>query len=331
YPLCAFVILTACVLACVGLLFQEAPEVKEELLSQRKQLKKIESEELGLNKVWINITEMNKQISLLTSAINHLKANVKLAADLISLPATVEGLQKSVTSIGNTLNNIHLSCCGGNTEDCGRIQEIIKLLQSGMNQHALKETNGSNQIILSLPTITELDNKTDSVNLKQDILYLHSFLEEVNSAPGEYQRWKYLKLGGMNEAVNSLTQRVNLIERVLVAISKVEKQVNLSSNVSLHQVTSRIEFKEDSSESQIFKVREKLLPNEEQAQGFKSKPSALPKFPQSLGDQIEKTAQVRPDLLHSTDCDVDGKLTYQEIRNSLDSVMPAPEHLRVGF
>lgn len=34
------------------------------------------------------------QISLLTSAVNHLKANVKSAADLISLPATVEGLQK---------------------------------------------------------------------------------------------------------------------------------------------------------------------------------------------------------------------------------------------
>lgn len=34
------------------------------------------------------------QISLLNSAVNHLKANVKSAADLISLPATVEGLQK---------------------------------------------------------------------------------------------------------------------------------------------------------------------------------------------------------------------------------------------
>ena len=83
------------------------------------------------------------------------------------------------------------------------------------------------------------------------------------------------------------------------------------------------------------------LPNEEQVQGFRSKPSALPKFPQSLGDHIEKSAQVKfvslsvisstedlQDLLHSTDCDMDGKLTYQEIRNSLDSVMPEPEHLR---
>ena len=89
--------------------FQEIPKLNEELLSKQKQLEKIESGELGLNKVWINITEMNKQISLLTSAINHLKANVKLAADLISLPGTVEGLQKSVSSISNTLNNICLA------------------------------------------------------------------------------------------------------------------------------------------------------------------------------------------------------------------------------
>lgn len=36
----------------------------------------------------------NFQISLLDSAVNHLKANLKSAADLISLPTTVEELQK---------------------------------------------------------------------------------------------------------------------------------------------------------------------------------------------------------------------------------------------
>uniref|UniRef100_A0A8C9GDG6 EF-hand calcium-binding domain-containing protein 14 n=1 Tax=Piliocolobus tephrosceles TaxID=591936 RepID=A0A8C9GDG6_9PRIM len=136
YPLCGFVILAACVVACVGSVwmqvalkedlealkekfrtmesnqkssFQEIPKLSEELLSKQKQLEKIESGEMGLNKVWINITEKNKQISLLTSAMNHLKANIKSAADLISLPTTVEGLQKSVASIGNTLNSVHLA------------------------------------------------------------------------------------------------------------------------------------------------------------------------------------------------------------------------------
>ncbi|XP_059945746.1 EF-hand calcium-binding domain-containing protein 14 isoform X1 [Mesoplodon densirostris] len=450
YPLCAFVILAACVVACVGLVwmqvalkedldalkekfrtmesnqkssFQEIPKLNEELLSKQKQLEKIESGELGLNKVWINITEMNKQISLLTSAVNHLKANVKSAADLISLPATVEGLQKSVASIGNTLNSIHLAV-EAIQKTVDEHKKTMELLQSDMNQHALQETSGSNQIIPSPSATSELDSKTHSENLKQDILYLHNFLEEVNSALVGYQRENDLKLKGMNETVSNLTQRVNLIERDLVAMSKVEKRANLSFSMlcdvngtddvspdlegrcreiqllakaspqvvgrddklplmlpvthlmndraatlkreSLHQVTNRTESvksqsikKEDSSDSQVSKLREKLqlisaltnkpessrpppeTANEEQVQSFTSKPSALPKFPRSLGGQIEKAAQLRPvslpgissiedlqDLFHKTGQDVDGKLTYQEIWDSLHSAVPEPERLR---
>uniref|UniRef100_A0A4W2EXT3 EF-hand calcium binding domain 14 n=1 Tax=Bos indicus x Bos taurus TaxID=30522 RepID=A0A4W2EXT3_BOBOX len=373
YPLCAFVILAACVVACVGLVwmqvalkedldslkekfrtmesnqkssFQEIPKLNEELLSKQKQLEKIESGQLGLNNVWINITEMNKQISLLTSAVNHLKANVKSAADLISLPATVEGLQKSVASIGNTLNSVHLAV-EAIQKTVDEHKKTMELLQSDMNQHTLKESNGSNQIIPSPSAISELDNKTHSENLKQDILYLHSFLEEVNSARVGYQRQNDLKLEGMNETISNLTERVNLIERDLVAMSKVEKQANLSSSM-----------KEDSSDSQVSKLREKLqlisaltnkpessrppkTANEEQVQNFTSQPSTLPKFPQSLGDQIEKAVQLRPvslpgissiedlqGLFHKTGQDVDGKLTYQQIEDTLESVGPEPERLR---
>ncbi|XP_021539951.1 EF-hand calcium-binding domain-containing protein 14 isoform X2 [Neomonachus schauinslandi] len=373
YPLCAFVILAACVVACVGLVwmqvalkedldalkekfrtmesnqkssFQEIPKLNEELLSEQKQLEKIESGELGLNKVWINITEMNKQISLLTSAVNHLKANVKSAADLISLPATVEGLQKSVATIGNTLNSVHLAV-EAIQKTIDEHKKTIESLQSDMNRHFLKETSGSNQIIPSPSATSEFDNKTHSENLKQDILYLHNSLEEVNSALVGYQRQNDLKLEGMNETVSNLTQRVNLIETDLVAVSKVEKQANLS-----------LSMKEDSSDSQVSKLREKLqlisaltnkpesnrppdTTNKEQIQSFTSKPSALPKFPQSLGDQTEKAVQLRPialpgissikdlqDLFHKTGQDMDGKLTYQEIWNSLGSAVPELETLR---
>lgn len=41
------------------------------------------------------------QISLLSSAVNHLKASVKSAADLLSLPSTVEGLQKVSAACGH--------------------------------------------------------------------------------------------------------------------------------------------------------------------------------------------------------------------------------------
>lgn len=338
YPLCAFVILAACVVACVGLVwmqvalkedldalkekfrtmesnqkssFQEIPKLNEELLSEQKQLEKIESGELGLNKVWINITEMNKQISLLTSAVNHLKANVKSAADLISLPTTVEGLQKSVATIGNTLNSVHLAV-EAIQKTVDEHKKTMESLQSDMNQHFLKETSGSNQLIPSPSASSEFDNKTYSENLKQ-----------------------------MDERATTLKRE------------------------SLHQVTHKPDTlktqsikEEDSSDSQVSKLREKLqlisaltnkpesnrpsdTADKEQVQSFTSKPSASPKFPQSLGGQTGKAAQLRPialpgissiedlqDLFHKTGQDMDGKLTYQEIRNSLGSAVPELETLR---
>uniref|UniRef100_G1PQD8 EF-hand calcium binding domain 14 n=1 Tax=Myotis lucifugus TaxID=59463 RepID=G1PQD8_MYOLU len=399
YPLCAFVILAACVVACVGLVwmqvalkedldtlkekfrtmesnqkssFQEIPKLNQELLSKQRELEKIESGELGLNKVWINITEMNKQISLLNSAVSHLKANVKSAADLISLPATVEGLQKSVASIGNTLNSVHLAV-EAIQKTVDEHKKAMELLQSDLNQYSVKETSRSDQIIPSPSAPSQLDNKPPSENVKQNILYHHNSLEEINSLVG-YQRQNDLKFKRMNETVNSLP-RVNLVED-LVAMSKIEKQANLSVSIigdraatlkreSLHQVTSRVDTvktqsikKEDSSDSQVSKLREKLqlisalsnkpesnrppeTTHEEQVQSFTSKPSAFPEFPQSPGDDIEKTAQLRSislpgiasikdleDLFYKTGQNMDGKLTYQEIWNSLGSAVPAPESLR---
>ncbi|XP_047645127.1 EF-hand calcium-binding domain-containing protein 14 isoform X2 [Phacochoerus africanus] len=307
YPLCAFVILAACVMACVGLVwmqvalkedldalkekfrtmesnqkssFQEIPKLNEELLSKQKQLEKIESGELGLNKLWINITEMNKQISLLTSAVNHLKANVKSAADLISLPATVEGLQKSVASIGNTLNSVHLAV-EAMQKTVDEHKKTMELLQSDMKEHILKDTSGSNQIIPSPSATSEPDNKTHSENLKQ---------KEASS----------------DSQVSKLREKLQLI--------------NALTN------------KPESS-------RPPETANEEQVQSFTSEPSTSPKRPRSLGGQIEKAAQLRPisipgissiedlqDLFHKIGQDMDGKLTYQEIWNSLGSAVP--ERLR---
>ncbi|XP_058536858.1 EF-hand calcium-binding domain-containing protein 14 isoform X2 [Ochotona princeps] len=338
YPLCAFVILAACVVACVGLVwmqvalkedldalkekfrtmesnqknsFQEIPKLNEDLLTKQKQLEKIESGELGLSKIWINITEMNKQISLLTSAVNHLKANVKSAADLISLPATVEGLQKSVASIGNTLNSVRLAV-EAMQKTVDEQKKTMELLQNDMNQHFSKETSGGNQIISSPSVTSELDNKTHSENLKQ-----------------------------MDDRAATLKRE------------------------SFDQVTNRTEplktqskKKEDNSNSQVSKLKEKLqlisaLTNkpesnrppenteEEQIQNSTSKPSALPKSSKSSGDRIEKAAQPRTvflpgvssiedlqDLFHKIGQDEDGKLTYQEISQALGSATPEPESLR---
>lgn len=392
YPLCAFVILAACVVACVGLVwmqmalkedldvlkekfrtmesnqkssFQEIPKLNEELLSKEKQLEKIESGELGLSRVWTNITEMNKQISLLSSAVNHLKANVKSAADLLSLPSTVEGLQKSVASIGNALNSVSLAV-EAIQKTVDEHKATLELLQGSV------ETNGSNQIMPSPPPPSEVDNRTHSESAKQDILYLHNSLEEVNSTVVGYQRQNDLKLKGMSETLSNLTQRLDLIESDVVALSKAEQRTNVSSSMmgnraaSLKRessMTNRTDAvkaqsikKEDNSNSQVSELREKLqlisaLTNkpesnrppesteEEQVQNFTSDPSTLPKFSHFLGDQTE--TQLKPislpgissikdlqDLFHKTGQEVDGMLTYQEIWNSLGSAMPRPERFR---
>ncbi|XP_072505442.1 EF-hand calcium-binding domain-containing protein 14 isoform X4 [Notamacropus eugenii] len=290
YPLCAFVILAACAVACVGLVwmqvalkedldalkdqfrmlesnqkssFQEIPKLNEDLLRKQKQLEKIESGDLGLNKVWINITEMAKQIALLTSTVNHLKANIKSASDLISLPSTVEGLQKSVASIGSTLSRVRLA---------------VEAIQKTVDEH--KKT-------------------IETLQSDLDMLHLQSSLEEVNRTLMGYQRHNDLKLLGMDGTVRNLSQRVTSLGSSLVALNKLGKREKLSFTT-----------KEDGADSQASKLREKLQlitaltgkpePNappleaseEEKKQSAESKLSSLSKFsPRSLGNQVETTHQ----------------------------------------
>ncbi|XP_036452538.1 EF-hand calcium-binding domain-containing protein 14 [Colossoma macropomum] len=133
YPLCVFIILAACVMACAGLIWMqialkedldslkeklrtmessqkasshEIPKLGEELKAKQRMLEDMENGDRGLNKLWSNLTEINRKISTLDSAVNHLKANIKSASDLISLPTTVEELQKSVATIGSTLTSV---------------------------------------------------------------------------------------------------------------------------------------------------------------------------------------------------------------------------------
>lgn len=223
-----------------------------------------------------------------------------------------------MASIGNTLNSVHLAVeVIQKTVDEHRT--TLGLLQGSM------ENNGSNQILPSPSPPSELDNKSHSESAKQDILYLHNSLEEVNSTVVEYQRQNDLKLKGMSETLSNLTQRLSLIESHVVALSKAEQRTNVSSSTMENRaatlkreslVTNRSDTvqaqsmkKEDNSNSQVSELREKLqlisaltnkpesnrppeTTDEEQVQNFTSDPSALPEFSQLLRNQIE--TQVKP-------------------------------------
>ncbi|XP_020843322.1 EF-hand calcium-binding domain-containing protein 14 isoform X3 [Phascolarctos cinereus] len=349
YPLCAFVILAACVVACVGLVwmqvalkedldglkdqfrilesnqkssFQEIPKLNEDLLRKQKQLEKIESGDLGLSKVWINITEMTKQIALLTSTVNRLKANIKSASDLISLPATVEGLQKSVASIGSTLNSVRLAV-EAVQKTVDEHKRTIEALQRDTIQHPEKQ---SSKAAPSPSMVPGLGRKSPRENFQQDMLHLQSSLEEVNRTLLGYQRKNDLKLLGMDGTVRNLTQRVNSIGSSLVVLSKLGKRENLSFTTvaagaaSLNRDSHRtvgeqapILKKEDNEDTQASKLKEKLQlinaltgkpepkqPREEASEDEKkqssaSKPSTFPKYsPRSLGNQMETAAHLRP-------------------------------------
>ncbi|KAM4557082.1 EF-hand calcium-binding domain-containing protein 14 [Fundulus diaphanus] len=133
YPLFLFIILAACVMACAGLIWMqialkedldslkeklhsmessqkvsssEIPKMSEDLKNQEKKLDDIENGDRGVNKFWSNLTEINRKITSLDSAVNHLKTNLKSSADLILLPSSVEELQKSVATIGSTLTRV---------------------------------------------------------------------------------------------------------------------------------------------------------------------------------------------------------------------------------
>uniref|UniRef100_A0ACB8F4F5 Uncharacterized protein n=1 Tax=Sphaerodactylus townsendi TaxID=933632 RepID=A0ACB8F4F5_9SAUR len=309
YPLCAFVILAACVVACVGLVWmqvalkedldvlkerfrtmesnqkssiQEIPRLSEDLLSKQKHLEKIESGDKGLNKIWVNITEISKQISILVSAVNHLKANIKSASDLINLPITVEELQKSVATIGSTVTSVH---------------HDVETLQAAIEEHEK-----------SIETL-----KTDMENQ-----YLHTSLEEVNTTLILYQKQNDLRLFGMDSAVNNLSWRVASLENHMEGLSKLEKKENLSLSVVGDLTTSvnsenepRNETttantqnleKTENGDSQVSKLREKLqLIND-----LTSKPES---------DTSEATKKDLQELFRISNQGTDGKLTYKDLQN----------------
>lgn len=194
YPLFLFIILAACVMACAGLIWMqialkedldalkeklhsmessqkvsssEIPKLSEDLKNTERKLDDIENGDKGLSKLWSNLTEMNRKISLLDSAVNHLKANLKSAADLISLPTTVEELQKSVATIGSTLTSVQhdVKTMQAALENQKKDEDLMKTmditdLKKAVNEanktEELHHTKADEQIQTLLSTVAEL-------------------------------------------------------------------------------------------------------------------------------------------------------------------------------
>ncbi|KAM4605329.1 EF-hand calcium-binding domain-containing protein 14 [Polymixia lowei] len=204
YPLFLFIILAACVMACAGLIWMqialkeeldslkeklhtmessqkvsshEIPKLNEDLKTKQRKLEEIESGDKGLSKLWSNLTEMNRKISLLDSAVNHLKANIKSASDLINLPTTVEELQKSVATIGSTLTSV---------------------------QHDVK----------TMQTAIEIQKKdTDELTKNMDVTDLRKAVSEANQTQEMHHSWTDEQIHTLLSTIANLSQRVSSLER----------------------------------------------------------------------------------------------------------------------
>lgn len=201
YPLFLFIILAACVMACAGLIwmqialkedldalkeklhsmessqkvsFSEIPKLSEDLKNKERKLDDIENGDRGLSKLWSNLTEMNRKISVLDLAVNHLKTNLKSAADLIKLPTTVEELQKSVATIGSTLTSVQHDMNtmqsalenlkkDDDTKKTMDITDLRKAVSEANKTEQLQHTQTDEQIHMLLSTVADLHQRVSSL------------------------------------------------------------------------------------------------------------------------------------------------------------------------
>ncbi|XP_054888881.1 EF-hand calcium-binding domain-containing protein 14 [Poeciliopsis prolifica] len=202
YPLFLFIILAACVMACAGLIWMqialkedldslkeklhsmessqkvsssEIPKINEDLKNKEKKFEDIENGDKGLSKLWSNLTEMNRKITSLDSAVNHLKTSLKSSADLIGLPTTVEELQKSVATIGSTLTSV---------------------------QHDVETMKAS----------LENQKKDDESKKTMDITDLKRAMGEVNKTEEQHHMWTDEQIHILLSTVADLHQRVASLE-----------------------------------------------------------------------------------------------------------------------
>ncbi|XP_026562818.1 EF-hand calcium-binding domain-containing protein 14 isoform X3 [Pseudonaja textilis] len=372
--LCTFIILAACVVACVGLVwmqvalkedldglkerfrtmesnqknsFQEIPRMTEDLRNKEKELEKIKNGDLGINKIWINITEISKQISLLMLAVNHLKANIKSASDLINLPVTVEELQKTVATIGSTVTSVH---------------HDVEAMQAAIEEQ--KKT---------LETLQkEIINEKNMTNIcKQDNQYLHISIEEMNSTVMLHQKLNDLKFFNLDSTVTNLSWKVTSLENHIFVVNKPENRKNLTFGM-VSNLTTSVNVKKESrnettaekvenmekienGESQVSKLREKLQlinalssksDNErsealkvENPQSMTSEPTKLPIISsRSLGNNVEQSRHPRSlslpgisniedlqNLFRTSSQGINDKLSYEDLENLVGYIVHDPQ------
>ncbi|KAJ8371795.1 hypothetical protein AAFF_G00302190 [Aldrovandia affinis] len=239
YPLCAFIVLAACVVACAGLVWMqialkedldslkeklhtmesgqktashELPRLSEDLKDQERALEDIVSGDRGLNRLWANLTDINRKISALDSAVSHLKANIKSASDLINLPTAMEELQKSVATLGSTLTSVQhdVKTVQTDVEDQKRMVDGLK---RSLDKDSKEPKSSSRSSTEKSPS-----NCSSCAAVKQEVLYLQDSMGEVNSTQVQFRSQVEERVGGISSSLSDLTLRVSSLETGLLLL-----------------------------------------------------------------------------------------------------------------
>ncbi|XP_040983733.1 EF-hand calcium-binding domain-containing protein 14 isoform X4 [Aquila chrysaetos chrysaetos] len=367
YPLCAFVILAACVIACVGLVwmqvalkedldaikekfrtmesnqktsFQEIPKLNEDLVQKQKQLEQIETGELGLNKIWINITEINKQ-----TVANIGSTLTSVSHDVENIQTAIEEYKKSIEILQN---------------DVKELKQIPSLPSTVVPRTERNQTENCKKVFFSLARGILLQVSLESQSL-------HAALEELNNTVVVYQKLNDIKLLNVDSAIGNLSRRIMLLENSPLAVNNLDKRENLSTNLGNDATTSlkvenedqldnethsNKELKETGArDSQVSKLKEKLQlisaltakpendkpietsKNVESSLSTTAKPTDLSRLASRSADDItESNGQLRhlslpgissirdlQNLFEKATEDTDGKLSYEDLQKLLGS------------
>ena len=278
---------------------------------------------------------------------------MKSASDLISLPVTVEKLQKTVATIGSTLTSV--------SHDVENIQTAIEEYKKSLEilQNDVKELKHS--------TALPMTEKNQTENCKQESQALHAALEELNNTIVTNQKLNDIKLLNVDSAIGNLSRRVMLLENTPVAVNKLEKRNDLSTSPGNDTTTSAKVENEDqpvnethsnkepkeagTRDSQELNLREKLQlltarasrleddrpietsKNVESSPSTMTKPTDLSRLAsRSADDSTEKNRQLRhlslpgissiedlQDLFDKAPEDADGKLSFEDLQKLLGS------------
>ncbi|KAM9324608.1 EF-hand calcium-binding domain-containing protein 14 [Gastrophryne carolinensis] len=333
-PVFAFVVLAACVMAVIGLVWmqqalkdnldllreqlrtmessqrnsvQEIPKIKEDLLIEQKRLDELLGGELGLRS---NITDLNRQIALLSSAVTQLKANLKSASDLINLPKTMEELQKSVATLGSTLTSVH---------------HDVETLQAAAEEQKKKvETLEADVIGATSKLSPTAAPAAGAHGLPQ------SLLDDLNATLLYYQQQSDLHLQSIATIVSNISQRVSVLESNVL----LKRPLNSSGTDSVQNtLTEEVPGSEIQEQLQLIHALTNNPDSERAADDGRADSgdtvtaatSPVRNFPRSLqrkrqrrsSSPIRLTKQELKELFAETPQGVGGKLTLEELQDRL--------------